>query len=953
MGTVRVAGHTLSELDELRDHFADMVTIALHVAATAAASTLSDAVTAAGEPRDLGALSESWQSSLDNTLGPFILETYSSGALAIGYDYVHSTTLPEGQGIPVVSNDFAVKYLADAKNRLKGVGDDLWETARSSLVEGVAAGESHAQLAARVQAAAGLTQGRALTVARTEVMRASNAGSFDQARLISEEGDLKEWVATHDSRVRPEHLETDGQQVPLDDSFHLGPWRLQYPGDDGAPAGETVNCRCTLIYVMSNEPSKTCDCSGALMSAGPITVSADTCVCPNLPGPHSHTESGAALTMIDKNALYETFKKQGPISPAYGGAKIYKHLQGMKDELDAYELDEFEALKVIDEVYAAQGGKSSFADKFDEWLQSAAGKKTTGGLKKSTIYAEHTTPESSTIKPKITVLKPSEIFAIDAQSGDVVAESGENLRIVKSTSNTYLIQKRVGEDSWKVETYVYHPDDITHYNPDVIWHAPESASHTPKPGLKPVVGETKPPIIVTEKPETPATPKDPLDISHVPNQVIADFFDKFKSIKPVTPGWGGSAIYKTLQQAKELVKDDAAYAGLSDAQLLKMLDQRFAALGKGGDKTYLDEVTKWAKTPAGQKATASPGVKSKLTPTTSHSVTPEFSHPGVAGGDISGLDDDFKRKLFHDVKNQGVYLTTSPGDLLKKIDHVRTTHASKYGHLTDLQLLRVLDEQSAIKFGVTNEHLYEKKIVDWLKTPSGKAAAATFNMPAAEKAALAAKKAADHAKKAAEAAKKLVEMIKNGGNTVPPFDASVSSESFTHISVTSAYSMQNQMFTTFGQWTTTQRTALRKYTGSAYQDMNMHLRDGLSVGRSTTNAITEAQRGMRPSTQPILVHRGTNFSQFGVQDAAQARQLVGKTMQDNGFMSTSVGGSAAFGGDVLLEIECPTGTPMAFVKSISKYSRENEMLLAAGTKYRVLSVREGGTKTVVRVRVVP
>src|ERR1700759_536028 len=79
-----------------------------------------------------------------------------------------------------------------------------------------------------------------------------------------------------------------------------------------------------------------------------------------------------------KQPLYDEFKAQGPVSPAYGGAKIYKNLTSM----NASWMNEYQKLALIDEVYAQQGGKSSFLDKFDEWVHSKAGQKATGGTVK-------------------------------------------------------------------------------------------------------------------------------------------------------------------------------------------------------------------------------------------------------------------------------------------------------------------------------------------------------------------------------------------------------------------------------------------------------------------------------------------------------------------------------------------------------------------------------------------
>jgi uncharacterized linocin/CFP29 family protein len=80
--------------------------------------------------------------------------------------------------------------------------------------------------------------------------------------------------------------------------------------------------------------------------------------------------------------------------------------------------------------------------------------------------------------------------------------------------------------------------------------------------------------------------------------------------------------------------------------------------------------------------------------------------------------------------------------------------------------------------------------------------------------------------------------------------------------------------------------------------------------------------------------------------------LVGQTYEERGFSSSSVGGRAAFSSKpVLLEIEAPKGTNMAFLKGISHFSTENEMLLAPNTHFKILRVREAHGQIVVRVRV--
>ena len=89
-------------------------------------------------------------------------------------------------------------------------------------------------------------------IARTETMRASNAGSY---HLYRDWGvTQKEWLAARDDRTRDSHQVGVAYGLPLvvgiDEPFHIGGSLLQYPGDPGAPLKETANCRCTVLPVI-------------------------------------------------------------------------------------------------------------------------------------------------------------------------------------------------------------------------------------------------------------------------------------------------------------------------------------------------------------------------------------------------------------------------------------------------------------------------------------------------------------------------------------------------------------------------------------------------------------------------------------------------------------------------------------------------------------------------------
>jgi hypothetical protein len=95
-----------------------------------------------------------------------------------------------------------------------------------------------------------INRSRSLTIARTEVGRASNEGKLLSAMAMGIAMN-KEWLTAKDERVRrkprdkADHLVMHGQAVELDRGFDNG---MQLPGDHTAPPEQTVNCRCTLIF---------------------------------------------------------------------------------------------------------------------------------------------------------------------------------------------------------------------------------------------------------------------------------------------------------------------------------------------------------------------------------------------------------------------------------------------------------------------------------------------------------------------------------------------------------------------------------------------------------------------------------------------------------------------------------------------------------------------------------
>lgn len=96
-------------------------------------------------------------------------------------------------------------------------------------------------------------QYRSRVIARTETLRAVHEGAEDMIDQAIEDGDVdseeivREWITARDERVRFSHSFMDGQQRTQGEPFISGDGNeLMYPGDFGAPAADTIQCRCVV-----------------------------------------------------------------------------------------------------------------------------------------------------------------------------------------------------------------------------------------------------------------------------------------------------------------------------------------------------------------------------------------------------------------------------------------------------------------------------------------------------------------------------------------------------------------------------------------------------------------------------------------------------------------------------------------------------------------------------------
>ena len=139
----------------------------------------------------------------------------------------------EESGLPVaVYND--VRDLLK-RSIAEGWGDRKTKIELGRLLKvSSAKGETTSAYAARLRSAA-----------RTAAT-ANAAHRMATSDLAKKRGGLR-WMTVHDARVRPSHVEADGQIQELGHPYHVGKALLAYPGDPAGPPEETINCRCILI----------------------------------------------------------------------------------------------------------------------------------------------------------------------------------------------------------------------------------------------------------------------------------------------------------------------------------------------------------------------------------------------------------------------------------------------------------------------------------------------------------------------------------------------------------------------------------------------------------------------------------------------------------------------------------------------------------------------------------
>lgn len=206
-----------------------------------------------GRPPDMDAvwaMAPLWRQAVDLILQGEILQ-------AIGLAFTRIL----GPEYRWTARPFVTQYLAEVRNRLVRIPEEVYDLVAGQVAQGVNLGESIPKLAARVDSVLSTTESarwpnRATVIARTETIGALNAGRYDAFRVVAADADeplYSMWLATDDGRTRHTHVEAEGQRVPVGTPFQVGGFELRFPGDPAGPPQEVIQCRCVPLLVDADE----------------------------------------------------------------------------------------------------------------------------------------------------------------------------------------------------------------------------------------------------------------------------------------------------------------------------------------------------------------------------------------------------------------------------------------------------------------------------------------------------------------------------------------------------------------------------------------------------------------------------------------------------------------------------------------------------------------------------
>ena len=183
---------------------------------------------------------------------------YRSSAVTLGRDVLMSAKSAHGglvikttvdEMLAQLALEFAQEWTATKVVQITTTTED-W--IRATIQRGLLDGLSVQSIAQKLRDdSIPISAIRAHVIARTETHAAANFGAQTGAELTGLDM-RREWVSAMDDRTRDgrfNHRTADGQTRGMKEPFVVGGEKLMYPGDFSGSAGNTIMCRCQVVFV--------------------------------------------------------------------------------------------------------------------------------------------------------------------------------------------------------------------------------------------------------------------------------------------------------------------------------------------------------------------------------------------------------------------------------------------------------------------------------------------------------------------------------------------------------------------------------------------------------------------------------------------------------------------------------------------------------------------------------
>ena len=142
--------------------------------------------------------------------------------------------------------------------RIVSVHQGLIDSIVKVIAQGYEDNISVADITRNLQRQFGWYKYQALRIARTETTTATNYATV-LASQDSEWVQVKKWISVQDARTRRpphsiyDHLDMNGQIVDEFSPFFVGGENIEFPGDPKGKAGNTINCRCKVVFLLKED----------------------------------------------------------------------------------------------------------------------------------------------------------------------------------------------------------------------------------------------------------------------------------------------------------------------------------------------------------------------------------------------------------------------------------------------------------------------------------------------------------------------------------------------------------------------------------------------------------------------------------------------------------------------------------------------------------------------------